>query len=534
MFKGKSRLAILSSIGCCVALLSFAGAARAETVTFGSPLTGAYGGTLSGGGVLTFANTTLPGAAKVTSPIDGTVVRFRAKGSLGFAAHDLFQLQVLTPIGGGMYSVRGSSKVVQSDLGPGVQTFETALPIKVGDLIGLHPVIEGGFIPIETVAGATLTQMDESTPGEPLGTLNTFGYEVGLNADVQTLPTLTSIAPTSGPNSGGTSVVINGTGFEEVAEVKFGSEPAQSYTVESETKISAIAPENVVGGKVDVSVSTLAGPTAAGSAFFTYPAPPIVSSASPAAGPTGGGTAVDISGVNFKEVSAVEFGGVPATGFTVDSESQITAMSPAHAVGPVAVTVTTPVSTSGGTSDTFSYKAAPTVSGISPAIGPTSGGTTVTVTGLDFEEVSAVEFGGVAASSFTVDSGTQITAVSPAHSAGAVPLTVTTTGGTSGGTTAQFTYEAPAAQTTGGNGDTTPPPVNAPPAATPPAAKCVVPKLKGKKLKAAKKTIIAADCKVGNVTKAKDVTAKTGKVVKQSPKVGTSKAAGSKVNVKLV
>jgi PASTA domain len=65
----------------------------------------------------------------------------------------------------------------------------------------------------------------------------------------------------------------------------------------------------------------------------------------------------------------------------------------------------------------------------------------------------------------------------------------------------------------------------------PPPATCTVPKLKGKSLKASKKKITTADCKVGKVTKKKGVTTKTGKVVSQSPKVGASKAAGSKVNV---
>jgi PASTA domain len=73
-------------------------------------------------------------------------------------------------------------------------------------------------------------------------------------------------------------------------------------------------------------------------------------------------------------------------------------------------------------------------------------------------------------------------------------------------------------------------PVIAAPAPTP---TCTVPKLKGKKLKAAKKAIRSADCKVGTVTKKKGVTGKSGKVVTQSPKVGTSKAAGSKVSFKL-
>jgi beta-lactam-binding protein with PASTA domain len=51
-------------------------------------------------------------------------------------------------------------------------------------------------------------------------------------------------------------------------------------------------------------------------------------------------------------------------------------------------------------------------------------------------------------------------------------------------------------------------------------AACTVPKLTGKKLKAAKKGLTRADCKLGKVTKKKGATAKGGKVVKQSPKAG--------------
>jgi hypothetical protein len=76
-------------------------------------------------------------------------------------------------------------------------------------------------------------------------------------------------------------------------------------------------------------------------------------------------------------------------------------------------------------------------------------------------------------------------------------------------------------------------PVIAPPPAPAPEAHCVVPKLKGKKLKAAKRAIRAGDCKVGHVGKKEGVTAKTGKVIRQNPKAGTTKTAGSKVNVKL-
>jgi beta-lactam-binding protein with PASTA domain len=58
----------------------------------------------------------------------------------------------------------------------------------------------------------------------------------------------------------------------------------------------------------------------------------------------------------------------------------------------------------------------------------------------------------------------------------------------------------------------------------------VVPKLKGKKLKAARKKLKMTGCKLGKV---KGVNDKAAKVVKQSPKPGKVLSRGSKVNVKL-
>jgi len=72
----------------------------------------------------------------------------------------------------------------------------------------------------------------------------------------------------------------------------------------------------------------------------------------------------------------------------------------------------------------------PAVTGISPASGAPAGGDTVTITGLNFTGVTAVNFGPTAAVSFTFVSDSEITAVSPAG-AGAVPITVTTPVGVS-------------------------------------------------------------------------------------------------------
>ena len=73
----------------------------------------------------------------------------------------------------------------------------------------------------------------------------------------------------------------------------------------------------------------------------------------------------------------------------------------------------------------------PVVTAISPTSGPTSGGTTVKIVGVNLSGTTAVRFGTVAAQSFTVTSAISITAVTPAESQGVVDVTVTTASGAS-------------------------------------------------------------------------------------------------------
>jgi beta-lactam-binding protein with PASTA domain len=67
----------------------------------------------------------------------------------------------------------------------------------------------------------------------------------------------------------------------------------------------------------------------------------------------------------------------------------------------------------------------------------------------------------------------------------------------------------------------------------PKISKCVVPRLKGKRLKAARKRARKSNCRIGLVKLRNGVSKKTGKVVKQKPKAGKVKAAGSKIAVTL-
>ncbi len=144
----------------------------------------------------------------------------------------------------------------------------------------------------------------------------------------------------------------------------------------------------------------------------------------------------------------------------------------------------------------------PAISSITPAEGSISGATVV-IAGANFASVTGVSFGAVPAS-FAVNSEGQITATAPPSSTlSAVPVTVTTAAGSATGAQA-FVYKG-----------------------------CKVPKLKGKKLKGAKKKIRKGDCGLGKVKKLKGATAKTGKVSKQNPKPGKILVPGSKVKITL-
>ena len=144
-----------------------------------------------------------------------------------------------------------------------------------------------------------------------------------------------------------------------------------------------------------------------------------------------------MTGTGLTGATAVSFGSTAATSYTVNSATQITAVAPVG-TGAVPVTVTTVGGTTGPVY--FFYLNAPAITAVSPVQGRSSGGSTVILTGTGLTGATAVSFGSTAATSYTVNSATQITAVAPAGT-GVVPVTVTTPGGTSNSAT--FTYVVP-------------------------------------------------------------------------------------------
>jgi hypothetical protein len=328
------------------------------------------------------------------------------------------------------------------------------------------------------------------------------------------------------------------------------------------------------------------------------PAPktPAISSLSPTAGSTAGGTTVILEGTALVNIKKIKFGNATAdlASLVEISPTEIEIDTPGHSAGTVSVVVTT----SGGTSedtpaDDYTYVAPPAVTGLTPNKGPVAGGNEVEIIGTRLSEASQVEFGTTVVDDeeFIENTDTAIVVEAPAHEVGKVHVRVTTIGGISGKFAVdEYTFVGPAALTVGtagsgsgtitcdggacaptypfgtavtlaaspsagssfagwsGGGCTGTGPctvrieanttvtatfsVIPQPPPPPPPSPCVVPKLKGKSLKNAKSALANANCKTGKVTRPKGK--KGSLVVKSSkPGAGTTLPTDSKVDLTL-
>lgn len=147
-------------------------------------------------------------------------------------------------------------------------------------------------------------------------------------------PKITSFTPNTA--SVDEKVIITGTNFTEVSEVKFGDISAKSFIVNSNTQITAILDTGATG---NVSVETPYGISSL-PGFTFLPLPTIVNLAN---SNVAKGDTVIINGTNFTGTTAIVFGGVPAVSFIVISPTKIKAVIGDGENGEL--TVTTPFGT---------------------------------------------------------------------------------------------------------------------------------------------------------------------------------------------
>ncbi len=263
-------------------------------------------------------------------------------------------------------------------------------------------------------------------------------------------PTITSIA---GDKNIGANLIINGTNFSATGgEVWFTRTAADGTPVKvtgvastgGGTQITVTIPSGVMDGEVMVKTSG-SGNTSLSNAFpidLGAPAgdPPNVSSIVPNVGSMGGFTSVQILGTGFTGTTAVKFDGVDAISFTVDSNVQISAVTPPGTLFAAADVLVVDGEGSSTLPTAFIYTFNPqiSVSTVLPNSGALTGGTEVTISGTSVVGANTVTFDGVPGINVEVISATSLTVTTPAGLAG--PADVVVSGSSMSTIVGGFTY----------------------------------------------------------------------------------------------
>ncbi len=367
------------------------------------------------GDILIMAMPSSPAGASLTVPVAVTVT-----GSAGADPTPVTYTYVgagspscvsLTPnsgsvVGGTAVRINGANlNDVDRVLFGGIPAADIAYPTSDGSALVAtappYPLAIDVDIELQVTGGAGFTTIGSCRPAR-------FTYV----SDTSTPPfSVVSINPPSGPQTGGTTIVITGTGLDSVTSVRICDVPA---TITSALSEQVQATTGLFNGTVpatcDVVVTAAGGLQATLEAGFTYR--PVVPDAqsfaadSSRTAPQAGGTFFRLQGTNLIGVTAVGFGGSQspnralACELDIQSNTQVAGTAPAFltpgAAFPSSVSV---VAESGAGVDstplTFTYYANPTIADARGPLGDDriQANELVTVVGNNFRPQSDVFVG---------------------------------------------------------------------------------------------------------------------------------------------
>lgn len=171
-------------------------------------------------------------------------------------------------------------------------------------------------------------------------------------------PTVSSVVPNSGPDSGGTVVTITGTLFDPSATVEFDYISATNVTVVDSNTITATTPSGF--GTVDITVTTANSQAVLGQGFiYIATPPPLVSAITPPSGDSNGGTPVTVTGTDFQPGASVVLGSAPLNNPVFVDSTTFTGNVPALPAGIYSLTVTNPDAQSSTLVSAFTVTQAP-------------------------------------------------------------------------------------------------------------------------------------------------------------------------------
>ena len=194
---------------------------------------------------------------------------------------------------------------------------------------------------VHTNGGPTWADYTGVTPGL---SANLFGLGYLSPDNVYAVGTSASANP-------GTTMEIDRTLVERWNGINWSQVPSEHPSTSTSEGLNAIAA--ITSNDVWAAGLMESGPLR--TLTENYSAPPVVSSIAPSSG--NAGTRVVITGSGFSRAIDVEFGSTPAFSFHVDSDTQITAVSPGHKAGTVDIRVTVQGTSAVAIADQFTYSA---------------------------------------------------------------------------------------------------------------------------------------------------------------------------------
>ena len=328
--------------------------APAPTITSVSP----NSGSVSGGISVTITGTNLTGAtvftlngSQLTSPVitSTTITGTTASGSAGLG--DV----IVTTSGGSATKTNAWTyialpTIISVSPSSGTVSGGTAITIAGTNLNGATVYTLNGIsltgltIGPNNILGTTgagtagLGNVVVTTPGGTVTYTSAFTYVA--------IPTITSISPSSGATTGGTSVTITGTNLTGATVYTLNGVALTGVSIGSTTITGTTQAGSASLG--DVVVTTTGG-TATDTNAWTYVAAPTVTSVNPTFGPITTAKSITVTGTNFSGTPTVTIGGVSCTSVSVSNSTTLTCTTPASAAGSGAVVV------GGGTSSATYY-----------------------------------------------------------------------------------------------------------------------------------------------------------------------------------
>ncbi|MDQ1306608.1 MAG: large repetitive protein, partial [Actinomycetota bacterium] len=264
-------------------------------------------------------------------------------------------------------------------------------------------------------------------------------------------PSISSVTTAAGESFGSTGgnyrVTVAGTSFGQNPSVMVGAQPCVNPVLAGSTVSCRVRPHSA--GPVDVVVTRADGQSAVLTRGFTFVVEtPTLTSISPAAGSSTGGTPVTVSGTGFDPAATVSLGGAICGQVQVTGQASLSCVTGGDMVGPADLVVTNPGDLSATLPGAFTYGGwgpgpSPQPLSITPSAGTPGGGESVTISGNFLGVVPTdvtVTIGGVGCQ-VTTTTGSSLNCTTGPHPLGVGDVVVTAVVNLATGTLPQsFTY----------------------------------------------------------------------------------------------